>query len=51
MVITMNNHILEYYRYKLDVVMDDLADELGECEERRVLDHCTDCIEEFRKFN
>jgi hypothetical protein len=36
-------------RSAVDSALDDLAEALGECEERKTIDHCTDCIEQQRK--
>lgn len=40
---------LNALRAAVDKSLDDLAEALGECEERKTIDHCTDCIEQQRK--
>ena len=43
---------LDALRAAVDKSLDDLAEALGECEERKTIDHCTDCIEgQRRDFN
>ncbi len=43
------NWHLDDLRKDLDDSLDTLAAALGECEERKTIDHCTDCIEQQRK--